>query len=1452
MTQETSIRTPFLPVPLAYVPELIQGDGATVHFRPDALRLDRAALDLPCGVSLLAAVRIAMRENGYKTMPRGFRIFVADTPFSSPVEVPRKDWGAFLIRHGMRVHVTSPAVHGGGGGKNPLNTILSLVVVAAAMFVGGWVSGPLLGKAVLGAGTFAATAFSSAVGGLAALVVMGGGMLLVNAIAPMSAPKLTAANSLGAEKVWSIDGTRNSINLYGAVPIVLGTVRFAPRFFANPYTYLSGNDQYARYLVGVLGHCKVGDIRIGDTDIAQYTTVRYNVYENWKGEAFRLFPAAVFQEDLGITLTGANGWHTRTTAADTVEIQWEHHFNRGLAHLNKKNQMSYVTVAFQAQYRAVGETEWRGAFGYTQTTGGTLGMTYPAVPANKPTESGQTATTRNDYTVYITASGGVGFSGVRAVGTASAVCGWTSRSVFPEGWYWERTSATTSASKSSANFTGSVSASGLSVIVSAGAYSNPDYSVKRGTLTPVRQGWGITVPQGQYEFRVRRTTPNADPNYIKDGTTMDESTWPVLKSLKAGPVIKYDGTPYTIIELDIKATDQLNGHINEINALFTSVCPVWDGETWTDGPGNNPASLCLMLATSPVIGRPVTMADMDFAAWQGFSEWCDAHGWAFNSVQTEQVTCSELMQPILSAARAAFSLRDGLFSVVWDTPDKPAGYPFGPRNSWGFRATKIFAEERIHGLRYLFLNQEKDYQEDEMIVYADGYNADNATNIVEAEQDGITDPKLIYKMGRLRLADAEWRPEVYEIQTDFSHLCVAKGDRIPVTYDVPMWGIQQARVMGVEHPPLKFEYMNKAALVSLGLERQSELAEGWRTVNGQRVLIPVAELSAWLNGLEADALRAIFAANDLRDNSLVSAVVIDDYVSMEDGKSYAFIYFSSPGDSVPYSVETEAVTTNVLRLQFIIPVSSAPLEGGLVHFGEAGRETHDCIVTAIETQDNMCAKITMQDYSADKIYAALTGPIPPWDSDITVPSRWQLGRPSAPVMTSVRTDEHALLQTANGTLVPRIQAGFSVAERRDVTVQTVRVEVREADSGAEWIDAGNAPASTGFVYAQNVTEGMEYEIRLVAVSTVGVGSDYSPVYRATVVGRLTPPPAPVAVYADGSRIWWEMPEEAPIDIRGYEIWMGFDEADPFSWARRISNEYVTAREFDIGPWSGWARRIWIRTRDDIDLVSEPVSISVNLGDMPVENVIGEVVESERGWPGSLTGGTLVPGLGLVSSGDMSAWGDIPMWGDLPWSGGNAQSIVYETTVVVPAEWDGATLVVDIVMPYGVLGSVEYAEAGSYPAWGDLPMWGDLPWSGILDPGEYVTARNGLTVSRGTAVTIRVTTANLVPSRIQEIVIGFDVEDAEPLKLGDVAIPSTGARLVVPDGYFRWISVANVTVQYVAGLNAFTAGFVDRGIIEGGFVTQGPLIQCKDENGALVKGSVDVLLQGARGCRALAP
>ena len=182
---------------------------------------------------------------------------------AEPVMVPRDRWARVRPKAGAVVTLRVAPGKGGGGGKNPLRTILTIAVVAAA-----FVLGPAVGAAMglpTEAVIFGQTInLASAIGGAAITLV---GNLIVNAIAPPPRPKLAELSIGGPQSRTSptlaITGTQNRANRYGSVPRVYGRHRVFPTLAAHPHTEVEGDAQYLRMLFDFgYGPLELSDLRI--------------------------------------------------------------------------------------------------------------------------------------------------------------------------------------------------------------------------------------------------------------------------------------------------------------------------------------------------------------------------------------------------------------------------------------------------------------------------------------------------------------------------------------------------------------------------------------------------------------------------------------------------------------------------------------------------------------------------------------------------------------------------------------------------------------------------------------------------------------------------------------------------------------------------------------------------------------------------------------------------------------------------------------------------------------------------------------------------------------------------------------------------------------------------------------------------------------------------------------
>lgn len=943
-----------------------------VIIRPAPFRAPKV-MQAPHGATVRQMVDAMYEASG---VPAVMRTYQLDVEIDG-VPVPRSAWSETVPDVNAHILILAP-VHGGDG-KNPLRTILSIVVVIVAAVAtwyaggaGGWASAGALG--LEGA---AASAYGAAVG----MAVMSAGMLLVNAIAPIRTPdsgfSSSGAQSYADSPTYSLSGAQNNANPFGPIPVVLGRHRMYPPYGARPYTELVGNDEYLRMLfVWGYGPLKIDDIKIGETPITSFSGVTIETVEGWPNDpAISLFPADVYQDAIGVELVQASGRVIRTAQAGADELSVDVSFPQGLAQFDAYANRTAFTVILKIEYREVGATDWIDI----STTLPVAGKVFQPPPVSGYDFVMSDIITSSfpllTYSIYVSESGAVfmqagqsNISGAFRVGEAYRT--------YTDGFGSAMVTVVTDLS--SAYVTGCV-CSALedgTINVTAGTVTPPSLEVTAATSSTIRRNrhWLVDRTK-QYEVAVSRTTADTDDTKI-----IDTVYWTNLRSITNEPPVTYP-QPLAMTAMRIKASDQLQGIIDSLNAIVTSYAPAWDGEDWTTEliPIQNPAALFRAVLMHNANVRRRTTAQIDSAGLGEWFEFCEEQGYKFNMVRDYRASVWATLADIAASGRASPSLTDGVWGVVVDRADKAVVQHFTPRNSWGFKAEKSLFY-RPHAFRIPFTNENEGYEKDERIVYDDGYSVSNATDFESVEFPGVTDPNLVWKFGRFHIAQARLRPETYSLYADFEHLVCRRGDKVRVSHDVPLWGA------------------------------------GWGRVK-----------SLILDG----------------DN--LTGVVLDEKVLMESSKAYGCRFRLADADntSLCLSVVTVAGETDTLTFQAPIPAASGPQAGDLAMFGEANSETAELLVKGIERQNDYVARLILVDESTE-IYEADSGEIPAFNTNITAPMSLTRVVPPPPSITSIETGTAALAVTAAG-VVPRMLVYLAPSLNSAVRIEKYAVRYREED-----------------------------------------------------------------------------------------------------------------------------------------------------------------------------------------------------------------------------------------------------------------------------------------------------------------------------------------------------------------------------------------------------------------------
>lgn len=370
-----------MPLDLVTRPEVLDGEilapgegGISVLGAAHPFRTEQTALEVPPGLTVQEILDLALMQAGVAPGLAG-NVHVMLERDGRQWEVDRQYFRQVRPKPGTNLLFRVAPKGGGGGGKNPLRTMLMLAVTVAAMVVAPYIAGP----AVMGFAS-GSTGFAIASGVIGAGITIVGG-LLVNAIAPPRLPELSTSSNAAESPTYRLAGARNVANHFGPVPSILGRHRVHPNYGAMPYTEMVGQDNYLRMLfVFGYGPLALEDIRIGETPITDYTDWEMELRGvEWVGsgaapgtlldddDPFTLYPSQVVEAQVGVVLE-QNVPITRTSEPDVDELSVDLDFPQGLVRFSSNDGgRRDRSVEVEVEYRPVGGGAWEQVLAKTYT-----------------------------------------------------------------------------------------------------------------------------------------------------------------------------------------------------------------------------------------------------------------------------------------------------------------------------------------------------------------------------------------------------------------------------------------------------------------------------------------------------------------------------------------------------------------------------------------------------------------------------------------------------------------------------------------------------------------------------------------------------------------------------------------------------------------------------------------------------------------------------------------------------------------------------------------------------------------------------------------------------------------------------------------------------------------------------------------------------------------------------
>ena len=906
---------------------------------------------------------------------------------------------------------------------------------------------------------------------------------------------------------------------------------------------------------------------------------------------------------------------------------------------------------------------------------------------------------------------------------------------------------------------------------------------KRTEAFQVGNAWGVS--RGQYDVEVERETNDHDD----DENIHDDIVWTALRSIKHKDPINFP-KPLAKTALVIRASEQLNGPIDDLNAIVESYALDWTGSNWVYRVTRNPASLYRLVLQHPGNAKAVSDDELWLDELAHWHEFCAANGYTFNQIIDFETTVGETLQRIAAAGRASPQLRDGKWTVVIDEPKTAIAGHITPHNARDFRGEKIFTE-MPHAFRCRFVNEQNDYyRQDERIVYAPGYDASNAALFESLDFPGVTNPDHVYKLARYHLAVALLRPERYSFTCGIEHVIFTRGDRLKLLYDVPAFGLASGRVKAVE--------------------------------------------------------------GDAGNPEQLARVTLDNACPMAADRNYAIRFRLGHGTSVYANVLTEAGEQTVLDIVDEIELAGGPAKGDLFQFGEAGKESVDVLVVGIQPNDDLTALVTCVDYAPD-VFNAHSGTIPAFNSQITLPPN-VARNPLAPTIRNIQSDTAVAARANDGSLLERVvitcdpPSDFQPAE----VILEGQARLVGSDDWEEPYSQGRPDSVTiGGMAGGDLVDLRVRRVTSVASRYPGRTSPWTVLPNYQVIGKTDLPPDVIDLKMEGTRAVWRLPV-VPLDLAGFELRISRGTNVGWEQAVPVQTHLIAATEFDLSWLKGGVFTIHVKAVDDGERYSQnAAAMVIDLGDAVLGNVFQTLPYHSVGFAlgnnsldqlsGEVTNGSLIGGE-LQSAVTIGFWDSnqaAAFWkpdSELFWQDA-ALEMTYAAHFVSELGHVGVELSLEHVIQASRF-DIDYRTDGDGLAFtgnDDELVFTSNDEAILIDETAWRPWPGKLTVRGRERFNFRlVTAAGIVQGVISEFTVKLDVPDIGE-KFDDLEIPSDGLRLPLTRNYDAIKTVIGTVVDDAGG------GHVVKTFDKNPAL--GPLVKVMDASGNPVAGKADIDITG---------
>lgn len=285
------------------------------------------------------------------------------------------------------------------------------------------------------------------------------------------------------------------------------------------------------------------------------------------------------------------------------------------------------------------------------------------------------------------------------------------------------------------------------------------------------------------------------------------------------PLTNESRVPHVMVEMKIKATDQLSGAIDKFNCEAHSLLRTWDGTKFVWEYTSDPAWIYADLLTGTVNQRPKSDDRID---WDKLKLWADSNSelvylddedevpipaqtkHTCNFILDYEETLFNVLKSVAAVGRATLDIRDDYYSIIFDEPKTVKKQIFSNLNSSGFKSSKVYTQTP-DAIKVSYVDPGSEWQLRDVIVYNDGKNVFNSEIIEEISSPMTTSHNEAWRLGRLWLKEAILRQETSTITVDLDWLECSRGDLVGLQMDVMKTGGSACRVSEVNGTVLELD-----------------------------------------------------------------------------------------------------------------------------------------------------------------------------------------------------------------------------------------------------------------------------------------------------------------------------------------------------------------------------------------------------------------------------------------------------------------------------------------------------------------------------------------------------------------------------------------------------------------------------------------------------------------------